>query len=122
MKHILVIEADPQWISFMDKLLTYYNVTYQFAQITDEIFTAIDTTRPFLILLDLMIGYEGIGATNILKELKENSNSQQIPVIIMSADFQQRGRQQLLQLGAASYVRKEHLPEELKGLMENKCS
>lgn len=80
--------------------------------------------HPDLILLDL--GLEDINGTDVLKELKKDSDTSDIPVIVLSNMREQDKGREVREFGAADYLLKAHyLPREVmekvkKFLQENK--
>lgn len=67
---------------------------------------------PKLILLDLVL--PGIDGFNVLAKIKENPQTSQIPIIILSNLSQQQEIERALKLGAADFLIKAHLtPSEL---------
>jgi DNA-binding response OmpR family regulator len=67
--------------------------------------------RPALILLDLMLpGKDGLA---VLQELKENEETQPIPVIVVSGKESHEQVQQAMMAGAIDYVIKPFEPMEL---------
>ena len=76
--------------------------------------TALEVARrdkPELILLDQMMpGMDGHG---VLRELRRDSRTQNIPVIFLTAKAQAEDRIQGLELGADDYVTKPFSPKEL---------
>jgi DNA-binding response OmpR family regulator len=57
----------------------------------DEALAAIEARTPHLILVE--DGLPKMSATRMVRRLKEQSNTKAIPVIVMSADFDDRGQQ-----------------------------
>jgi len=69
---------------------------------------------PQLILLDLIL--PGIDGFEVLKQIKEDSQINKIPVIILSNLGQQEEVEKGLKLGAADYLVKAHFtPDEIIG-------
>ena len=70
----------------------------------DELFAEIEKTIPLLILLDIMLPKkDGI---DILKELKSNSTTKEIPVILLTAKTSEFDKVSGLDLGADDYITK----------------
>ncbi|MDX9787545.1 MAG: SpoIIE family protein phosphatase [Desulfobacterales bacterium] len=67
--------------------------------------------RPDLILLDIMM--PGINGFEVCRQLKENPDTQKIPVIFLSALDETGDKVHGLQLGAVDYVAKPFQPEEI---------
>ncbi len=93
--------------SIRDLLIyTLQSAGFQAKGFSDSVglFHALPTELPQLILLDLMLpGEDGI---SILKKLKSNSNTSQIPVIIASAKGTEYDKVIGLDLGADDYLAK----------------
>jgi CheY-like chemotaxis protein len=67
------------------------------------------TTPPELILLDMML--PGLDGTSVLKALKEDVSTAQIPVIVLSG-LSQKNEAKLKNAGAAAYIEKSFLDLE----------
>lgn len=62
----------------------------------------VDTSRPDCILLDLIMPEtSGLEVLQILHDQRSN-----VPVIVLTADIQERTRQQCLELGATAFINK----------------
>lgn len=69
-----------------------------------EAFTALQKQQPDLILLDIML--PGMDGYEILKKLKAQETSRDIPVFMVSAKGQPEDIQKALDLGAEEYIMK----------------
>ena len=70
----------------------------------DELYRVLDKNKPDLLLLDIMLpGKDGL---TILKELRENQENKNIPVIMMTAKTSEFDIVRGLDLGADDYVTK----------------
>jgi len=79
---------------------------------------SIEKDAPDLILLD--IGLEDIDGIEILKRLKDNSATTDIPVIVLSNMREKDKGEQAQQLGAADYILKaKYLPREIVERVEH---
>lgn len=64
---------------------------------------AASTNRPALILLDMML--PGMEGTAVLKKLKQDPSTAQIPVIVLTG-LSQKNAEKLKDAGAAAYIEK----------------
>ena len=71
----------------------------------------IEGRKPDVVLLDLVIGDKS--GADILKEIKSNSETSEVPVIIASSITDKKKIEECTELGAAGYIAKGHiLPSE----------
>ena len=83
MSRILVVDDDIDILSVMEILLTMKGFEVEVTAKGENTFQKIDTFRPDLILLDVLIsGHDG---RTICKQLKSNEATKHIPVIMFSA-------------------------------------
>ena len=108
---ILVVEDDPDILH----LLTYtlQSTDYQVISSQDgyEALNAVRLHHPDLLVLDLMI--PSLDGFEVCKELKRNSETRNIPVIMLTAKSEEIDRIVGLELGADDYVVKPFSPREL---------
>jgi PAS domain S-box-containing protein len=110
---ILAIDDDPQVIALYGRYLEPEG--YQVVALTDPARTKdrVQQLKPFAITLDIMMpGYDGWA---VLRDLKSNPETRDIPVIICSIiEEQERG----FSLGAADYLLKPILEEDLVNALD----
>lgn len=83
MSRILVVDDDTDILSVMEILLTMKGFEVEVTAKGENTFPKINTFRPDLILLDVLIsGHDG---RTICKQLKSNEETRHIPVIMFSA-------------------------------------
>lgn len=83
MSKILVIDDDVDILSVMEILLSMKGYNVEVTAKGENTFPKIETFKPDLILLDVLIsGYDG---RVICKQLKANEKTKHIPVIMFSA-------------------------------------
>lgn len=70
----------------------------------DDLFTALETDKPDLILLDIML--DGMDGYTILQKLKEDAAAKNIPVIMVSAKGEEISKVRGLNMGANDYIAK----------------
>lgn len=108
---ILVVEDESDIL----RLLSYNLKAAGFEVLTAEDgYQALSTARrhlPDLVILDLML--PGLDGFEVCRELKRGNDTQQIPVIILTAKGEEIDRIVGLELGADDYVVKPFSPREL---------
>ena len=106
MAKIVIVEDD----KFLRELITQKVLKegYQVAEATDgeEGVTKIKEEKPDLVLLDLIL--PGIDGFEVLRQIKENAETSNIPVIILSNLGQKDDVERGMKLGAADYLVKAH--------------
>jgi two-component system phosphate regulon response regulator PhoB len=108
---ILVVEDDPDIL----QLLTYtlQSTGYKVISSQDgyEALNAVRLHHPDLLVLDLML--PSLDGFEVCKELKRNSETRNIPIIMLTAKGEEIDRIVGLELGADDYVVKPFSPREL---------
>ena len=105
MKHILIIDDDIHINEMLDKVLKQEGYQVSNAYSGTEALLLLSTCRPDLILLDLML--PGLSGEEVLPQISG------IPVIVMSAKVDVKGKVDMLLNGAADYITKPFEIEEL---------
>lgn len=105
MKHILIIDDDIHINEMLDKVLKQEGYQVSHAYSGTEALLLLSTCRPDLILLDLML--PGLSGEEVLPQISG------IPVIVMSAKVDVKGKVDMLLNGAADYITKPFEIEEL---------
>ena len=83
MSRILVVDDDVDILSVMEILLSMKGFEVEVIAKGENTFPKIDAFKPDLILLDVLIS--GFDGRSICKQLKENTQTKHIPVIMFSA-------------------------------------
>lgn len=83
MAKILVIDDDPDILSVMEILLSMKGFTVDVTARGETTFDKIESFKPDLILLDVLIS--GQDGRVICKEIKSNENLKHLPVLMLSA-------------------------------------
>lgn len=114
---ILIVEDDKDILEFNTGYLEQNKFKVIKAKNGKEALELLERTLPDLIISDLMMPeLDGIG---LLKAVKNNAQSNHIPVIILSAKAAPESRMEALRLGAQGYLAKPFLPEELLSVVKN---
>lgn len=114
---ILIVEDDIDILEFNTNYLEQNKFKVLKARNGKEAIELLEKTLPDLIISDLMMPeLDGIG---LLKVVKNNTQSNHIPVIILSAKASPEARLEALKAGAQGYLAKPFLPEELLTVVTN---
>ena len=83
MKHVLILDNDPDVLDIMQEALTYEGLHVTCVAETNDILKLIDKHKPDLLMVDYLLN--GVNGGELCYQLKENPQTQRLPVIIMSA-------------------------------------
>ena len=115
-KRILVCDDDPVILRLLQVNLELEGYEVLLANHGEEAFEVAQTTRPDLIILDIMMprmdGYQTIAA------LKANDGTQHIPVVFLSAKAQASDIEKGKEQGVADYLTKPFDPSDLLDVVE----
>ncbi len=111
-KILLVVEDDPYVRRIYQRLFTRTNYAVEEAADGTDGLRLAQEKHPDLVLLDLML--PGISGIDVLKKLKEQDATKDIPVLILSNIGEEEIRETAMKLGAAGYMVKiEFSPEQV---------
>ena len=110
-KHILVIEDDPDIVE-----LLRYNLERESYRVTSAVtgsdgLAAVQQERPDLVILDLML--PEISGFEVCRRLRKDSETQNLPVIMLTARSEEADVIAGIELGADDYIKKPFSPREL---------
>lgn len=109
--HILVVDDEPD----ISALVAYHlaRESYRVRTAADgvEAIRAVEAERPDLVVLDLML--PGMPGLEVLEELRRRPETQDVPVILLTARREEQDRIAGLRLGADDYLAKPFSPQEL---------
>jgi serine phosphatase RsbU (regulator of sigma subunit) len=108
---ILLVDDQPTNLQVLLQTLQNVGCKLLVAKSGEAALTIAQRARPDLILLDIMM--PGIDGFEVCRRLKENSATEKIPVIFLSALDETADKVRGLQLGAVDYVAKPFQPEEV---------
>jgi len=109
---ILLVEDDPINVKFIQTVLVKKG-GYEVVTCRDgaEALTLATTARPQLIVMDVMMpGLDGLSA---IRQLKQNDETRQIPVVVLSAKGHALTRVEAEAAGAALFLAKPFSPNQL---------
>ena len=110
--HILIVDDEPQIHTVLTKLLEKEGFSVAGAFNAEEAYQQIEKKRPRLIILDVMM--PRISGIDVCNRIKENPDTSDILILILSARDQQADRLAGFTHGADDYVSK---PFHLQALM-----
>ena len=110
-KHILVIEDDPDIVE-----LLRYNLERESYRVTSAVtgsegLAALQRERPDLVILDLML--PEVSGFEVCRRLRKDSETGNLPVIMLTARSEEADVIAGIELGADDYIKKPFSPREL---------
>jgi diguanylate cyclase (GGDEF)-like protein len=108
---VLIIDDDKRYLQSLEALLQPYYEIIADSNSLNALGIAM-TEHPYLILLDLMM--ENIDGYQVIRELKQNLETTDIPLIIVTGSHQTEDETLCLRLGAVDYITKPFNPEIVK--------
>lgn len=104
MKKILVVDDDPYILMSLEFLMKKNGYQVMIARNGTEALEAINTVKPNLILLDIMM--PDVDGYSICKHVKSKKELKDIHVVFLSAKTKETDVQKGLDLGASMYITK----------------
>lgn len=108
---VLVVDDEPDVVALIERTLSGNGFTVVTAYDGVSALDLVDTEKPDLVLLDLMMpimsGYE------VCQQLKSNPQTAEIPIVCLSSAHTPDARAHSLKAGAAELITKPFFPNEL---------
>lgn len=101
---ILVVDDSSTNIVLLEAILNGQGYEIETAQSVKEAFQIIKKENVNLILLDLLM--PKVSGYDFLKEIKNNDNTKNIPVIVVSATSDPESKKKSIELGAIDFINK----------------
>jgi len=120
MRKIMVVDDDANIRAVLKLRLERSGYTVQIARDGTEALSMVLPNPPDLIILDLLL--PKIGGFEVLRNLKSNRLTADIPVIILTARVTPSSRNRSYTLGAAGFLAKPFSPRKLVAEIENLLS
>lgn len=109
-KDILVVDDDPDIVEVVATILNMEGYSVRRAYTGGECITQVQSLRPSLILLDLML--PDMNGKDVMKHLSQHDNFRDVPVIVLSAAKEAKDSAQ--EMGAKACIEK---PFDLQDLL-----
>jgi DNA-binding response OmpR family regulator len=109
---ILIVDDDPEIVEMTAMLLAGAGYEIRRASGGDAALDEVRQGRPDLVLLD--INMPGMNGWEVLRLLKEDEDTRDVPVIMFSVNYEIREKLHALQQGAVDYITK---PFDTEGLL-----
>ena len=117
MSNVLIVEDEEDIIELMAYNLSKEGFVVDSLLDGTDILTKVKSKKPSLIILDLML--PGLDGLEICKMLKKDSQTERIPVIIVTAKTDESDIVTGLELGAEDYITKPFSPKILIARVRN---
>lgn len=111
MNKILVVEDEPDILEMVRYNLDQAGLDVQTAEDAERALQSVQEVLPDLIILDLML--PGIDGLDMCRQLKQETRTRHIPILMLTARKEEVDRIVGLELGADDYVVKPFSPREL---------
>jgi CheY-like chemotaxis protein len=117
---VLIVDDEPDNIGVAQKILSFYGAQVHIASNGLEGLRILEAIRPTFVLMDLaMPNMDGWG---MLREMRANPRTTQIPVIAVTALTMQGDRERVMEAGFDEYIAKpfrlDSFINQIKGCME----
>jgi diguanylate cyclase (GGDEF)-like protein len=119
-KDILIVDDTPDNLRLLAKILTEHGYKVRKALDGHVAITACHSRVPDLILLDIMM--PDLDGYSVCQQLKNNQNTQDIPVIFLSAIDDIPDKVKAFEVGGVDYITKPFQPEEVLIRVKNQLA
>jgi len=116
MAHILIIEDDPEAAHILELSLKREGYTVGIAMDGTQGLSAVQTQRPDLVLLDLMM--PDVDGFEVCRRIRANPATARLPIIVVSARTQDADKQMAAKVGANGYLTKPYRRADLLAAIE----
>jgi DNA-binding response OmpR family regulator len=108
---ILIVEDEPAILTSLEFILKHEGWSIRSVTDGEAALTAVQMVLPRVVILDLMLpkknGFE------VLKALRSNAATKDLPVLILTAKGQQQDKQTALEFGASIFITKPYANTEV---------
>ncbi len=116
-KKVLLAEDEKNVILGVRTCLDAVGYDVEVVEDGEEALNSVKREHPDLILLDLLM--PKVDGFEVLKVLKGNKETSDIPIIVLTAKAEETDRQRAMDLGADNYMTKPFKPQELWDVLKS---
>ncbi|MHA6299270.1 response regulator transcription factor [Devosia sp. CAU 1758] len=110
---VLIAEDEPSILESLDFILRRAGWSVESVTNGDAVLESLRRSRPRILVLDVMLPKRS--GFDVLKQLRSESETRDIPVLILTAKGQQQDRRIAEELGADGFVTKPYSNSEVVG-------
>jgi len=110
-KKVLLVEDEKNVILGVRTCLDAVGYQVDIVENGEDALNYLERERPDLILLDLLL--PKVDGFEVLKHIKGQAETSNIPVIVLTAKAEEKDKKKVLTLGANDYMTKPFKPQEL---------
>ncbi|UYO00136.1 MAG: response regulator [Devosia sp.] len=114
---ILIAEDEPSILESLDFILRRAGWSIESVTDGDAVLEAVRRLRPRMLVLDVMMPKRG--GFDVLKQLRGDAETRDLPVLILTAKGQQQDRRIAEELGADGFVTKPYANAEVVGTVRS---
>ena len=108
---ILIVDDVPTNVTLIAAIIKKLNVEYDTAENGEDALKKIDTFKPNIVLLDLMM--PDISGWDVIKTIREKYSKEQLAIIVTSAITDHENITECYDMGVNDYVAKPIVPDRL---------
>ncbi len=117
MPKILIVEDDPLMLRMYQKIFIFEKFDVEVATNGEEALEKIRSSRPTLILLDIMM--PKLNGIQVLDKLKSDPDTKSIPVVILTNLASEKDAENAMLKGAVKYIIKsQHEPKSVSNMVK----
>lgn len=117
MPKILIVEDDPLMLRMYQKIFTFEKYDVDTAINGEEALVKVRTSRPTLILLDIMM--PKVNGLQVLDKLKSDPDTKNIPVVMLTNLASEKDAENAMLKGAIKYiVKSQYEPKQISDMIK----
>ena len=114
---ILIVEDEPAILASLEFILDHAGWITRSVTDGEAAIKSVQNSIPKLIILDLML--PKLNGFEVLKILRTNASTKQLPILVLTAKGQQQDKRTAFELGASSFVTKPYANTDVVNAVQN---